>query len=474
MKGEEREAENYVRNKVRFFWHISDIHYDINYSLNGDSRKRKKDSIGSPIKPMGMYGDYQCDSPWALVESAVHTMKSKHGDVDFILWTGDGLTHFGGGHLTRQQLQTLQNVTDLLRHTFVSQFVFPVLGREDSPDPVRRFKHIDKGYRELADLWRHWLPTEAIQTFTKGGYYTIEQKERKLRLVALNTNLFSGSAGPDEDPGGQWSWLESVLAKSSKNRETVYLVGHIPPGVDERQGGGLPPSQFAYQHRFNRKYLQLVRKYSETIVGQFFGHLHSDTFRIVYSDTGVPVSWMFLSPAVSPKRTTTLPNNPGLRLYKFNTNTGKVLDYMQIYLDLKATHARGTPNWEVEYNFTHYYGLNEISAISLHDLVESFRTEDSELFIKYFRANSVRYLPSPKEGKCFSNCLHNHFCAITRLDYQDFERCVETTASALASAVSFLNFNSNRLIQTFITTLLVVYVFFLNGVYNTARPFSFS
>ena len=78
------------------------------------------------------------------------------------------MTHFGGGHLTRQQLQTLQNVTDLLRHTFVSQFVFPVLGREDSPDPVRRFKHIDKGYRELADLWRHWLPTEAIQTFTKG------------------------------------------------------------------------------------------------------------------------------------------------------------------------------------------------------------------------------------------------------------------------------------------------------------------
>ncbi|KAK6644887.1 hypothetical protein RUM43_001163 [Polyplax serrata] len=48
----------------------------------------RKDSIGSPIKPMGVYGDYQCDSPWALVESAVHAMKSKHGDVDFILWTG--------------------------------------------------------------------------------------------------------------------------------------------------------------------------------------------------------------------------------------------------------------------------------------------------------------------------------------------------------------------------------------------------
>lgn len=66
----------------------------------------------------------------------------------------------------------------------------------------------------------------------------------------------------------------------------VYLVGHIPPGVDERQGGDLPPSQYAYQARFNRKYLHLVKKYSDTIVGQFFGHLHSDSFRIVYNDVG--------------------------------------------------------------------------------------------------------------------------------------------------------------------------------------------
>lgn len=74
----------------------------------------------------------------------------------------------------------------------------------------------------------------------------------------------------------------------------VYLVGHIPPGVDERQGGDLPPSQYAYQQRFNRRYLHLVRKYSESIVGQFFGHLHSDTFRIVYSDTGKTLNNCFV------------------------------------------------------------------------------------------------------------------------------------------------------------------------------------
>jgi hypothetical protein len=71
-----------------------------------------------------------------------------------------------------------------------------------------------------------------------GGYYTIEQKVRKLRLIALNTNLYarrgatnglrhpeaaaaSSLPGSDDDPAGQWAWLEAVLDKSMKNRETV-------------------------------------------------------------------------------------------------------------------------------------------------------------------------------------------------------------------------------------------------------------
>ena len=64
----------------------------------------------------------------------------------------------------------------------------------------------------------------------------------------------------------------------------VYLVGHMPPGVDERQNGGISPYHEVFQERFNQRYIRLVQKYSDIIVGQFFGHLHSDSFRIVYSD----------------------------------------------------------------------------------------------------------------------------------------------------------------------------------------------
>lgn len=62
----------------------------------------------------------------------------------------------------------MHNVTDLLKKTFVTQFVFPVLGREDSPDPARGLHHHVKEYSKLADLWKHWLPSDALTTFTSG------------------------------------------------------------------------------------------------------------------------------------------------------------------------------------------------------------------------------------------------------------------------------------------------------------------
>lgn len=55
-----------------------------------------------------------------------------------------------------------------------------------------------------------------------GGYYTIEQKGNKLRIIALNSNAFSTAEGRQNvDPEEQLEWLEKILNKSVKNKETV-------------------------------------------------------------------------------------------------------------------------------------------------------------------------------------------------------------------------------------------------------------
>ncbi|XP_073978729.1 acid sphingomyelinase-like phosphodiesterase 3b [Rhodnius prolixus] len=401
------------QQKTGYFWQLSDLHWDPSYSDRDGGCWRSRPGN---MQPPSTLGEYSCDSPWALVQSAVDTMKYIEGDdLEFILWTGDGVTD---SLALDEKVDALKNLTDLLSRTFTSQFVFPVLGEADPSSPEILI--------QLGQLWRHWLPTEALNSFIKGGYYMIEQKSRRLRLIALNTNLWIGT-GTEDDPGGQWYWLETLMEKSSEKKATVYLVGHVAPGFDERQGA---PPRLTLAPEHNDRYLRLIQRYSDIITGQFFGHLHSDTFRLIYDNIGVPVSTIFLAPAVTPRRTSSGVNNPALRLYKVDTDTGQVRNYMQFYMDLAKSNEVGEANWSMEYNFTRYYGLEEVSPTELHELVQMFTSSDGmALFGRYWMANSVRSYNFTTN----SAWTNSHYCAITQLEYTLYQNCLNTRVSALAA-----------------------------------------
>lgn len=78
----------------------------------------------------------------------------------YIIYLRDGLAHSMRRLIETHRMDVLRNITDLLSRTFSSSFVFPVLGHEDGQ--LNDFKH-------LGELWRHWLPLEAVQTFEKGN-----------------------------------------------------------------------------------------------------------------------------------------------------------------------------------------------------------------------------------------------------------------------------------------------------------------
>ncbi|XP_045494366.1 acid sphingomyelinase-like phosphodiesterase 3a [Colias croceus] len=405
--------------KIGYFWHITDFHYDPLYSPQGDTRKHchRTDDRGSSghHRSLGRFGDYACDSPLELIVSALRYMRTRHSEnVEFVLWTGGIIaSRYSGKDVDRYQ--AIRNMTELLRMTFSSHFVFPVLGYTD-PAPSET----------LTNLWSHWLPLEALQTLKNGGYYTIEQTQSKLRIVALNTNLFTVREQNTVHARRQWEWLDSVLEKSIANKEMVYIVGHAAPGSDSRHN--------SISAEANEKYLRTVRRYARIIAGQFFGHLHADTFRVMY-DKEQPVSWAFLAPSISPHREQGGSTNPGLRLYKFDTDSGKVLDYTQFYLDLVAANrADSGAEWVAEYNLTQYYGLRDVSAESLHGLAEKLRTNtphDATFFSRYLRAYNVKY---EYADNCDGACAHQHYCAITCLEHVAYQQCVEATASALAAS----------------------------------------
>ncbi|KAK1125620.1 hypothetical protein K0M31_005181 [Melipona bicolor] len=134
----------------------------------------------------------------------------------------DALTRTTGMNV-ELRLQCLRNLTDLLSRTFKEQFVFPALGHDD----------IGVNFSQLAEIWQHWLPQEALDTFKTAGYYTIEQRSEKYRIIFLNTNLWLNTADTRmlhrsagsmidnaHDPFEQWSWFQKTLETARRKKET--------------------------------------------------------------------------------------------------------------------------------------------------------------------------------------------------------------------------------------------------------------
>lgn len=78
----------------------------------------------------------------------------------------DGLSHSAKRLSESHRLDLLRNITELLGRTFSSQFVFPVLGHEDVQN--NDYKDYKSFLLSLGNIWRQWLPLEALQTFEKG------------------------------------------------------------------------------------------------------------------------------------------------------------------------------------------------------------------------------------------------------------------------------------------------------------------
>ena len=142
---------------------------------------------------------------------------------------------------------------------------------------------------------------------------------------------------------------------------------------------------------------------------------------------------MFLSPAVTPWKSTLEgvgANNPSIRLYHYNKDDGVIQKYKQFYLNLTAANLAGSPlpNWELEYDTSVAYGLDELRAGKFHDLAQAFSIKKNELFRRYLDFNSVKWNTSEE---CNGTCFRRHLCAITELDLDNYRICMSGGQTSL-------------------------------------------
>uniref|UniRef100_A0A8D3D0Z2 Sphingomyelin phosphodiesterase acid like 3B n=1 Tax=Scophthalmus maximus TaxID=52904 RepID=A0A8D3D0Z2_SCOMX len=361
------------------FWHITDLHLDRTYNLTDAPELVCASSNKRPAANAGKFGDYVCDSSWHLINSTVYAMKAILPDPDFIVWTGDNTPHVPDEDLGDEEvLNIISNLTHIIKQ------VFP------------------------------------------RGYYTEKLLSRTgFRMLVLNTNLYSDhnnlTVGMD-DPAGQFLWADRVSTSSATS----------PPGFFEKKRG-----KPWFTPEFNQKYLDLIQKHHSVILGQFFGHHHTDSFRMFYNS---PIGTMFLSPGVTPWKTT-LPgvvdgaNNPGIRVFEYDPQTLLVKDVVTHYLNLTyANVARG--RWEKEYRLTESFRVPDASPASMHQVLELIANNHRYLQ-KYYEFNSVSY----DRTECNRYCRVDHVCAARQVDFNRYESClkIEGAAAIYGGSLSVLS-----------------------------------
>src|SRR5260370_12826695 len=198
-----------------------------------------------------------------------------------------------------------------------------------------------------------------------------------IRVLSTNTNFLSvhyrnacGSAA-DGDPGrATLAWLEAELAAAKQAGEPVWLLYHIPPGIDGyatlRQGACPGTMIPMWDQAYAGPFLALMKHYADTVTVSFAGHTHMDDFRLI-ADAEGRYGFALITPAGSPS----VGQNPAFRTVTYHT-TGGILDqttYDLTNLPQATTAAAGVPpDWRSAHTFTLQWSLPRVDLPSLDRL----------------------------------------------------------------------------------------------------------
>lgn len=348
---------------------VTDLHYDplVSPEYNQSTYCRPPEAAGAQFHPElfygrvrapkvtggGQYGRYMCDSPRALVDSAAAHMRAtlgsgSSGAVSFGLVLGDNVAHFLDN---ASFLEATKYSATLLKDVFGDIPVVPAVGNNDVlPDyeAVCNSAH----YAMLADLWvrQGWLDADQVPFFRYSGAHSRVVPGTSLRVIALNTNLFSfkNRAPAPLDDCGQLAWLSGQLATAAAQGEDVYIIGHIPPIVDWYGRRAL------WREDARTAFWDVVGKSAgrAAVRALLFAHTHKDEFRVVPEGTlgGTPPEQPAFGVLVNPSVSPNTENNPAWRIYE--TARYEPASFQQYYLDLRRANALGRAEWAPDYNST--------------------------------------------------------------------------------------------------------------------------
>jgi sphingomyelin phosphodiesterase acid-like 3 len=401
------------------------------------------------------YGD---DAGYILTKSAVEAAAAQGMSYDYVLYTGDHLSHRFNDHYNRYAggnpqgvasfaIKTTQYVSQLLSDSFGGIPVFGVLGNEDSACGDYQVEP-DGGY--LAGVGTRWAtlshqPARFGEFHKYGAYKVAHPTVPDQDIIGLNNIYWSRSYSDNCNPAGgdpgseMMSWLDRQLAETQQAGRKAQILMHIPPGgdardtahhihetqSDDRENSCDSDIALFWHDRFLKRFQTMMRSYSGTVDYTFSGHTHMDAFTVISDASGTPIIANQITPSVSPY----FGNNPAFAVFLYDRTSGDILDSATFYasnLEEASGQGSGTePDWQLEYTYRDTYNVKDLSAASRAELAA--RLESDAGLRRRFTDLYAGSLKARYENQNAINQYNDWTpfgCSFTAVSWQAFEACV--------------------------------------------------
>jgi len=405
---------------VSFLW-LTDFHEDKYYGTQSALR-----CVHSDVSWLGTNG---CDSPEALVDSAINEAYRLLPESPFIVLSGDFMRH--GDDNQTEKLGVENEVLMKIRDLFPNAVLLPSIGNNDLFTHWKMEVTTELPYNWAGSLHNRneWLTRiaaawglsnnppcqHAFDSFSYGGYYSCDIDKLNLSLIQLNSIPYGSEHWPNtrnmDDPFGQLAWLNDTLSSLKARKRKAFLTGHVGWGVSAYKD--MPSS--LWTEKYTLKFLDLIAKHDDVIQAQLFGHEHMNILRLPPKTYKVS-SPLLITAAISP----IFSNFPTIRVVHVKEEKLCITGFDDYHLNISDPTVKPT-DWNKFGDMQSEYRLPAGECFS----VDAARSEFQKMWYNNTQ-DWMDYLTYWAGGAGMLKNYYNNviFCSMMWVTQNEFQQCI--------------------------------------------------
>lgn len=409
------------------------------------------------------FSQYGEETNWWLLRSSLDAMRTTLPHPAVILLTGDMLAHQfpskyrqaakdnGPEAYRKFVLKTMEFLALQLRNRFPHTAILLTPGNNDDDCHDYSIEAGGPFLHDTAELVRKLAQSDDQLTSSweaLGSYDIANPALRGARIISLNSIFLSNkyhaqklSAGctpvSSTAPEDLFAWLRERLSRAEQAHEKVWLMFHIPPGMDGYSSlfqyqsllkSGQPPAQICasalvpmWAPKWTAQFDELLAKYHDTVIASFAGHTHTDDFRVINAASANP-AFVLIDPAISPVYN----QNPAFRVVTFRNDGSLAGDSVYYLTNLLFASRTTAGEWKREYSFETEWKMRGVNAANLADVYGEVTRDEADRaeWLKLYNVSSSAARVPPNGAPAL-------YCAIEGLDPESYGNCF---CSAIASS----------------------------------------